>query len=169
MWPRRCQRRLPLPRAANGNGSHGKTAVQSGSDPAFCQWLYATTPRMQNYRSRLRAGESSLERVGELAIPANGWRVVRRKLAVSAVVELSGLARAMATTGACMELEGAWEAVAAAHPAAPRLALRPEWDQVSAPETREWEPTALEHLHQHRLPEASSADDNANEDHERPF
>lgn len=141
--PRRRGIALPLPRAANGNGSHGKTAVQGGHDPAFCQWLYATTPRMQNYRSRLRAGESSLERVGELAIPGNGWRVVRRKLAVGGVVELSGLARAMATTGACMESEGAWEAATAVHPAAPPLALRPEWDREPAGEPRAWEPSAL--------------------------
>ncbi len=31
------------------------------------------------------------------------------------------------------------------------------------------EPTRLEHQHHHRLPETTSADENANEDHKRPF
>lgn len=141
--PRRRGIALPLPRTANGNGSHGKTAVQSGQDPAFCQWLYASTPHMQNYRSRLRAGESSLERSVELAIPGCNWRVVRRKLSPGGTVDLSGLARTMGLAGACQEWEVAWEAAPAVPPVAPRLVLAPEWDSSEANEPREWEPSAL--------------------------
>lgn len=131
--PRRRGIALPLPRTANGNGAHAKPVGHSGPDPAFCQWLYASNPRAQNFRSPLRSGETFLAGLHELALPVVNWRILRKRLMAGERVEWSALDRARAGAGAYAAGEGpcpfaAWDLSAAI----PGHHLLPVWDDSSA-------------------------------------
>lgn len=148
--PRRRGIALPLPRTANGNGangnaSHGKSAQASGQDPAFCQWLYATPPRTQNYRSRLRAGHSWLSWSSELTLPAANWRILRKRLMMGASLDAATWLAARGGAGALWEGEGAGSNEPMAAPVLPgmgrldstewsagALAAAPECEQAPA-------------------------------------
>ena len=128
--PRRRGIALPLPRTANanGNGTHGKTAA-AGPDPAFCQWLYATSPRVQTFRSGLRAGETSLAGLSELVIPVVNWRILRKRLTVGEAVDWTAVVRERAITSAYSQGESFGEFAPWEMPA--RIAgsqLAPLWD-----------------------------------------
>ncbi|MEP7365165.1 MAG: hypothetical protein ABI972_18080, partial [Acidobacteriota bacterium] len=131
---------LPLPRTANGNGNgngaHGKTGVHAGPDPAFCQWLYATSPQVQNFRPGLRSGETSLAGLSELAMPSANWRIVRKRLIAGDRIEWTALVWARGMTSAYAQGEPGCEF--AAWDMGTRMSgrlVKPVWDEpvVEAP------------------------------------
>lgn len=144
--PRRRGIALPLPRAANGNGSHGKGATADGPDPAFCQWLYATTPRTQNYRSRLRAGHSWMSWSSEVTLPPANWRILRKRLTMGASHDTAGWLTARGGTGAVWEDEGPGTNGPAAAPVLPGMGRldTADWNREAECAPPEREPVACE-------------------------